>query len=309
MNTCCEHCALQAVAITTVHGGNPTASEVIMNDKAGSRGLFGYVDVPEGQLHYRDEGSGSPIVLLHQTPRTLDEFAELQPLLARNHRVVAMDVVGFGSSPPAPRPHTIEAMASGAISLIEALGLHDVVVVGHHTGAAVAIEVGASRPDLVRALVLSSAPWTDAEFRLRHADGPGVDDAVPRPDGSHLVELWAKRAPFYPPNRHDLLDRFIRDALAPGVDPVEGHRACARYRMEERIGFVTAPVLMIGAAADPFAMPDLPRVREALTGSMEVETVVIEGGMIPLMETHADAVAAAIKAFIQDVAGAGQRAE
>ena len=52
-----------------------------MNDKAGSRGLFGYVDVPEGQLHYRDEGSGSPIVLLHQTPRSLDEFAELQPLL------------------------------------------------------------------------------------------------------------------------------------------------------------------------------------------------------------------------------------
>ena len=56
------------------------------------------------------------------------------------------------------------------------------------------------------------------------------------------MELWAMRAPFYPPNRPDLLDRFIRDALAPGLDPVEGHRACARYRMEERIGLVTAPV-------------------------------------------------------------------
>jgi pimeloyl-ACP methyl ester carboxylesterase len=123
------------------------------------------------------------------------------------------------------------------------------------------------------------------------------------------MELWAKRAPYYPPNRHDLLDRFIRDALAPGLDPVEGHRACARYRMEERIGLVTAPVLMIGAAADPFAMPDLPRVSEALTGSALVETVVIEGGMIPLMETHAAAVAAAIDEFLQGVAGAGYRAE
>ena len=128
------------------------------------------------------------------------------------------------------------------------------MVVGHHTGAAVAIEVGASRPDLVRALVLSSATWTDAEFRLSHADGPGVDDAIPRPDGAHL--------------------------------------------MEERIGLVTAPVLMIGAAADPFAMPDLPRVSEALTGSALVETVVIEGWMIALMETHADEVAEAIDAFV-----------
>jgi len=119
------------------------------------------------------------------------------------------------------------------------------------------------------------------------------------------MELWAKRAPFYPPNRHDLLDRFIRDALAPGVDPVEGHRACARYRMEDRIGLITAPVLTIGAAADPFAMPDLPRVRHALTGSVMVETVVIEGGMIPLMETHADEVAAAIEAFLEGVGGAG----
>jgi pimeloyl-ACP methyl ester carboxylesterase len=269
-----------------------------MNENARPRGRFGYAQGPEGQIHYRDEGSGSAFLLLHQTPRSLDEFAELQPLLARSHRVVAMDMVGFGASPTAPKPHTIEAMAAGAIGLIEALGLRDVVVVGHHTGAAVAIEVGASRPDLVRALVLSSAPWTDAEFRLRHADGPGVDDAIPRSDGAHLMELWAKRAPYYPSNRHDLLDRFIRDALAPGLDPVEGHRACARYRMEERIVLVTAPVLMIGAAADPFAMPDLPRVSEALTRSVLVETVVIEGGMIPLMETHADEVAEAIDAFV-----------
>ena len=158
-----------------------------------------------------------------------------------------------------------------------------------------------ARPDLTSALGLSSAPWTDAEFRIKHADGPGVDDAIAKADGSHLMELWAMRAPFYPPNRPDLLDRFIRDALAPGLDPVEGHRACARYRMEERIGLVTAPVLMIGAAADPFAMPDLPRVREALTASRDVQTVIIEGGMIPLMETHAVEVAEAIEVFLGNV--------
>lgn len=269
-----------------------------MNDNHRPRGKFGYADTPSGQIHYRDEGAGRACLLLHQTPRSLDEFAELQPLLARSHRAIAMDMVGFGMSPGVSPPHTIERMAAGAVDLIESLGLAEVAVIGHHTGAAVAIEVAACRPDLTAALVLSSAPWTGEEFRLKHADGSGVDDAAAQADGSHLMELWGKRAPFYPPNRPDLLDRFIRDALAPGLDPVEGHRACARYRMEERISLVTAPVLMIGAASDPFAMPDLPRVRQALTASPEVQTVVIEGGMIPLMETHALVIADAIKAFL-----------
>lgn len=272
-----------------------------MNENDRPRGGFGYADTPSGRIHLRDEGVGSACLLLHQTPRSLDEFAELQPILARRHRTIAMDMVGFGASPPAPSPHTIERMAAGAVDLIESLKLGSVVVIGHHTGAAVAIEVAASRPDLTSALVLSSAPWTDAEFRRKHADGPGVDDAIAQADGSHLMELWAKRAPFYPPNRPDLLDRFIRDALAPNLDPVEGHRACARYRMEERIGLVTAPVLVIGAADDPFAMPDLPRVRDGLTGSPTVQAVVIEGGMIPLMETHADEVAYAIAVFLKTV--------
>jgi len=56
-------------------------------------------------------------------------------------------------------------------------------------------------------------------------------------------------------------------------------------------------------------MPDLPRVSEALTRSVLVETVVIEGGMIPLMETHAVAVSAAVEVFLHGVAGAGDRAE
>ncbi len=269
-----------------------------MNENHRPRGMFGYAETPSGRIHFRDEGAGSACLLLHQTPRSLDEFAELQPLLAHNNRTIAMDMVGFGTSPTAPSPHTIELMAAGAVDLIESLGLDNVTVIGHHTGAAVAIEVAASRPDLTSALVLSSAPWTDAEFRIKHADGPGVDEAIAKTDGSHLTELWAMRAPFYPPNRPDLLDRFIRDALAPGLDPVEGHRACARYRMEDRICLVTAPVLMIGAAADPFAMPDLPRVREGLTGSPTVQTVIIEGGMIPLMETHAREVAEVIEVFL-----------
>ncbi len=258
----------------------------------------GYADTRVGQLHYAEAGHGPVLLLLHQTPRSYDEFRELQPLLAAHNRVIAMDMLGFGLSAPLSAPQTIEQYAAGAFALLDALRIDDAVVLGHHTGAAVAIEMAAARPDRVRALVLSSPPWTGPEYRASHADGPGVDQADTTDDGTHLTELWKLRQPYYPTDRPDLLDRFVRDALAPGVDPAEGHRACARYRMEDRIPLVTAPVLLIGASADPFAMPNVAVLRDRLTASPRVEVGVVEGGMIPLMEQAPQEVAELVGTFV-----------
>ncbi|MFM8352657.1 MAG: alpha/beta fold hydrolase [Actinomycetales bacterium] len=258
----------------------------------------GFADTTFGQLYFRESGAGLPLLLLHQTPRSADEFADVQPLLAAQRRTIAMDMVGFGASPRIPAPQSIETMAAGGLALMDALGIERFAVMGHHTGGAVALEIAASAPDRVTHLIASNAPWTDADFRRDHADGSGVDDAPRASDGSHLAALWGFRAQFYPADRPDILDRFIRDALAPGLDPVEGHRACARYVIEERIGLVRAPVLLIGAEADPFAMPHLPHLRAGLTGAASVETVIIASGMIPLMEQCPQEVAAAVLEFL-----------
>ncbi|ROO60592.1 pimeloyl-ACP methyl ester carboxylesterase [Micromonospora sp. Llam0] len=259
----------------------------------------GYAGTPHGQMHYAELGEGPAVLLLHQTPRSYDEFREVQPLLAGGHRVIAMDMRGFGLSAPLPAPQTIEAIAEGAFALLDALGENQAVVLGHHTGGAVAIEMAASAPDRVPALVLSSAPWTDAAYREAHAGGPGVDEAETAVDGTHLTTLWALRQPYYPADRPDLLDRFIRDALAPGVDPAEGHLACSRYVMEDRIGRIEAPTLLLGASDDPFALPDVERLRAKLTGAARVEVAVVDGGTIPLMEQKAPEVAEIVLAFLR----------
>ncbi|MFI7703857.1 alpha/beta fold hydrolase [Nonomuraea sp. NPDC049480] len=259
---------------------------------------LGYADSRFGQLHYAEQGAGRPLLLLHQTPRSWDEFRELMPLLAPHRRVLAMDMVGFGASAKPPAPHTIELFAAGALALLDGLGIGRADVLGHHTGGAVAIELAATAPERVGLLVLSSTPWTGSRYRETHANGPGVDEAVPSPEGDHLIALWRLRRPYYPEPVTDLLDRFIHDALAPGVDPAEGHRACARYRMEDRIGLVKAAVLLLGAAADPFALPALAPLREHLTAAASVTSAVIDGGTIPLMEHKAAEVAEAVTAFL-----------
>lgn len=259
----------------------------------------GYADTPLGQLHYAEQGEGPALLLLHQTPRSHDEFAELMPLLGREVRAVAMDMYGFGLSAKPSGPQTIEQYAAGVVALADALGIEEFSVLGHHTGAIVAVEVAAAAPGRVRSLVLSSPAFTDAAWREHAADGPGVDDAVHVADGSHLTTLWSQRAPYYPEElRTDLLDRFVRDALAPGVDPLEGHLACARYVMEDRIALVTAPVLVLGAGADPFAFPDVEPTRAALTSAASVEVATIAEGTIPMLEQCPDEVAAAVLPFL-----------
>ena len=131
------------------------------------------------------------------------------------------------------------------------------------------------------------------------SDGPVVDVAQVSDDGQHLITLCSRRAPHNPPGRPDILDRFIRDALAPGVDPAEGHRACARYEMETRINLITASTLLIGADSDPFAFPEVPRLRAGLVNATRIEEVTIVGGQIPVMEQNPLKVAESVRAFIR----------
>ena len=271
---------------------------------------YGYAETPLGQLHYAEAGGGEAVILLHQTPRSLDEFREVHPLLAAKRRVIAMDMYGFGmSAKPAPgSPQTIEQYAAGVIALADALQLKRFALVGHHTGMFVASEVAAAMPDRVSASVLSAGTFADSSFRAarqsseRASASEGVEVVTRQEDGEHLVELWEKRYPTYPEGRPDLLERFVRDALAPGVDPAEGHRACGRYVMEDRVGLVTAPILLLAPTEDPFSYPQTSKIAAAYSNSKSVQIVEVEGGRIPLMEQKSAEVVAAIEQFLDSLA-------
>src|SRR5258707_8558438 len=125
-----------------------------------------FVSVPSGRAHIAACGAGRPILLLHQTPRSWDEYREVLPLLGAHYRAIAMDTVGFGDSQPLPTgADSIEAWAEAAHEVLAALGHGRAVVAGHHTGAAIAVEMAASRPEPVEALVLSACPYVDAAWR------------------------------------------------------------------------------------------------------------------------------------------------
>ena len=176
--------------------------------------------------------------------------------------------------------------------MIEHSGRGPMAVCGHHTGGVVAVELAAARPHLVDRLILSSTPWIDAGERGRRALEEPIDTVESRPDGSHLLGLWNQRAPFYGGST-DRLTRFVRDALRAD-DPAAGHRAVGRYRMEDAADRIRCEVTLVEHAADPFASPHTPILRERFDA---VRVEVIEDGQVPL-EATATAFASALLAAV-----------
>ena len=260
-----------------------------------------FAELPSGQVHYASCGDPArpAVLLLHQTPRSWAEYREVLPLLAPAHHVIAMDTPGFGDSVPLRTAASIEGWAAVAVALLDALGIPRAHVVGHHTGGVIAVEIAAAFAPRVASLVLSSTPFTGESFRRARRASPPIDAVEPSTDGSHIAALWQRRQAFYPPQRPDLLEAFVRDALKVSGDLEAGHRAVASYRMEDRIGLVTQPALLLRASDDPFAAPHALELASRLPRARLVD---IAGGMVPLPDQLPQAFAAAVLAFLRDLA-------
>jgi pimeloyl-ACP methyl ester carboxylesterase len=254
-----------------------------------------YADTPEGQIHYAEAGQGRPVLLLHQTPRSWDEYRDVLPLLGRTYRAIAMDTVGFGDSYRLKGEASIEGFALGVIQLMNALSIRLASIVGHHTGGVVAVEVAAAHPDRVEKLILSSTPYVDAEDRERRKARPPIDHVKEKPDGSHLGELWQRRMSFYPKSRPDLLRRFVLDALKVWHDVESGHRAVNAYRMEERVPLIKAPTLVLAGTDDPFSYPRMKPLSEHIPGRQTAE---IKGGMVPMVDQMPEEFAKVVMDFL-----------
>jgi pimeloyl-ACP methyl ester carboxylesterase len=105
-----------------------------------------------------DADHGVAVVLLHGWPGDRHDFRSVVPLLAGRCRVVVPDLRGFGEtegSAADAAQYAAAGQARSVVGLVEALGLGPVVVAGYDVGSRVAQQVAATRPDLVRALVVS----------------------------------------------------------------------------------------------------------------------------------------------------------
>ncbi|HEX6684922.1 MAG TPA: alpha/beta fold hydrolase [Candidatus Limnocylindrales bacterium] len=109
----------------------------------------------EARVHFRADGSGEPVLLLHGIGRSLHDWTEQHELLRRDFRVYSVDLPGFGRSDRLSSPFSLAAVADALWGLLDAEGeSKPLAIMGNSLGGAVALEMAAQRPDRTRALSL-----------------------------------------------------------------------------------------------------------------------------------------------------------
>jgi len=132
-----------------------------------------YFDFQHGQLHVRTAfpttgGFDEQVTLfcLHGDPGSSRDFATLLAEIADVRSVYAPDLPGCGESDPSP-DGTVSEAASAVADLANDLRLRQIDLLGVSTGAAVALELAALKPELVRRLVLVGIPKADLPPTVR----------------------------------------------------------------------------------------------------------------------------------------------
>lgn len=122
---------------------------------------FGRVETPLGRLSLLEAGSGDPVVLLHGLGATKASFLPTVSALAYSHRMIALDLPGFGDSvKPFRASYDAGFFARTVVEVLDALGIERADVVGNSMGGRVALEMGLSHPDRTGRLALLAPSLT-----------------------------------------------------------------------------------------------------------------------------------------------------
>jgi pimeloyl-ACP methyl ester carboxylesterase len=133
------------------------AAAVTESQPAGRR-----VSVNGMQMYYEVSGQGDPIVVLHGAYMNIPSMGAIIPMLAKTHRVYALEFQGHGRTADIDRPITYPNLADDVAAFMDAVGLAKADVFGYSMGAATGLQLAIRHPAKVNKLVSASGGY-DAE--------------------------------------------------------------------------------------------------------------------------------------------------
>jgi len=128
-----------------------------------------------------DVGAGPPLLLIHGIGDSSDTFKHLIPELAKDHRVIAPDLLGHGRSDKPRADYSVGGYANAMRDLLSVLDIDRVSVVGHSLGGGVAMQFAYQHPHRCERVILVSSGGVCREVHplLRAAAMPGADFFLP----------------------------------------------------------------------------------------------------------------------------------
>ncbi|WP_182909574.1 alpha/beta hydrolase [Microbispora sp. H13382] len=250
----------------------------------------GYLTLPSGQVHLRQAGAGSPVLLLHDAPGCAGGWdPELIETIAGRRWVIAPDLIGFGGT-------TVDDGAAGDLDVqadmlaaaLTLLGVRRTPVAAEGAGAAVAARLAERHPGLVHGFLVLHVPYGGAE----RPPAPSAPDG----SGGHLLRLYDEVrdslvfSPWWRPSARNRRSRGLPSAevlhalFLETADHGDAHRRLASSAAEAWPGVAGLSGMAVAGddwAADILALPEGDVVAEpAKSESGERDYVEVSTGVV-----------------------------
>ncbi len=239
-------------------------------------------------------GDGPPLLFLHGLGGIWQNWLLNLPAFMGTHRVVAIDLPGFGQSEMPAGKLSIPGLARTVDVVCRELGLEDPLVVGNSMGGFVGAELAVTFPTRVSKLVLVAAAGLSTEYLVREPllagarvwavltarTGVRAEIAVTRP---RLRRAALQIVVRYPERLSvPLAIELVRGANAPGFIPA--FDALMRHSFRDNLERIEIPVLIVWGRNDILVPVDDAEMYEHLIGENARSVIFDDTGHLPMLE-------------------------
>lgn len=225
-----------------------------------------FLELDGRDVYVEEAGAGPPVLLVHGFGGSTYSWRHVIPDLARDHRVVALDLNGFGWSerPPDRAAYTIEGQERLVLGVADALGLERFALVGHSYGGGLSLWIASRHPQRLTSLTLvdSTLPSYSTERRSALASARPVVSLFLR---TAMLREWtvrrALRRSLYDDAEvtDELVREYLRRVRVEGVieafqgltAPIEGPEPTVELEA------LAVPTLVVWGADDELLAADL----------------------------------------------------
>ena len=216
------------------------------------------------EVHYRERGQGTPLVLIPGNWSTGLWWQSVMERLPGGWRAIAYDVRGRGQTQGPSLPQDLPSLAGDLRGLLDALGLPRAHLMAHSLGTAVAMQLALTHPERVQSLTLIAPVWVD-----------GMPPAYNQP--AHQHTLHAQR-PYFEASMRAIAPTAPNDAMWKQLLD-EGYlqrqdaslatlQAMLEWAPGERLQALRAiPSLVVSGAKDVLCTVDMGHQCAALLGA------------------------------------------
>jgi triacylglycerol lipase len=254
----------------------------------------GSVAMGDKSLAYLETGEGPAVVIIHGVGGHKEDWQGVAAALAGDHRVFAIDMLGFGQSSRTGDDLSMPVQAEAVKALLDQNGIDRADLVGNSVGGWVATTFASTYPDRINRLVIIDA----AGFKAMFEGTPPVNfDPNDAAEMQRLIDITINSDVAKTPG---LAERAFEAYVASGEKAIAatwGKSLFASRRLEELFPKVTAPTLVLWGADDRLFPSALAEVFAGQIAGAEVQ-LIPNAGHFPQID-NPDATIGAIAGFLK----------